>query len=376
MKIKLIDSMRHMTVCSPSVEKNNRRFGVKDYRGITVNQVQMKSIIQMGRAQEIVASNDANYVVKMNFAGSGYGAWNKEGNPKGYGRKEFVKKFASVANPDPFTSIYGTKEGNYNRIYKKEKSEKEHIYSISGPRWFWGASDNGYNSIAKNIENGTEILDSEISRRHSDNSELYILIKGHSRGGVAAGRVAQIIKSKYPHRSNLHIELVQYDPVPGPCHSGRNTMLDFNKDYSDKSDSVPSGDHSDGAEVHPVDFSSTLIYSINSGHPFFFTPQQVLGADRIILSDRNHTSGLDTIPSGGRHKIGFKKDDENYLGSGINKLLPGVYWATGEILQSINTVQELQEHLDQTRTLQSERKEVIKTVVEHKFSSVPTAIDV
>jgi len=120
--------------------------------------------------------------------------------------------------------------------------------------------------------------------------QLVILIKGHSRGAVAAAHVAKRLKQYFPAAS---VELTQVDPVPGPGQFASNKSVD----------------------VGELD-ETTVVYSIFSGHGFHFTSEKVLNAKRIIVSAQAHGVGIQN---------GFKIGNKRYKGAALNSLDPGVY---------------------------------------------------
>ena len=104
--------------------------------------------------------------------------------------------------------------------------------------------------------------------------------------------MARDLKKELPW---VEVELVLFDPVPGPGHKGSNVELDL-------------------SEVGLSEF--TLIYSIASGYKNFFDPQMVFGAKRIIISTQGHSAGK---------SAGFRYNKQVYRGSNLNSLEPGVY---------------------------------------------------
>lgn len=159
---------------------------------------------------------------------------------------------------------------------------------------------------------------------------MYILVKGHSRGGVAASIFANWLKDESSKEDSkvIRIELTLLDPVPGPLHFGK-----FN-------------------DITTSATQSTVIYSLTADrdlvHKIGFTPQIIRSADRIILTTEGHDCGTgigsawdhmgwaETIPvviiSGSEiHTFRYNpySDYIGYLGDEMGE--EGGYHATGSI---------------------------------------------
>jgi hypothetical protein len=97
----------------------------------------------------------------------------------------------------------------------------------------------------------------------------------------------------------VRVELTQFDPVPGYFSAtGQNAEIDL----------------TEGTAGGPDE--TTLIYSVASGYGIGFTPQKVLGAKRLIVSQQQHSAGLDN---------GFIYENQLYKGAALNSLAEGVY---------------------------------------------------
>ncbi|MGH2717032.1 MAG: hypothetical protein ACRDJU_00425, partial [Actinomycetota bacterium] len=132
-----------------------------------------------------------------------------------------------------------------------------------------------------------------------------VLIRAHSRGAVAAPRVAKALRDFTAAKGiPVTLELVLFDPVPGPFHYGEDTSIELQ-----------------GLSEF------TLVYSVATGYPYGFTPQRVFGAQRIIVSAQDHTAGL---------TAGFRFNREVYNGSRLNSLPAGVYIDTNKTGENIN----------------------------------------
>lgn len=246
-------------------------------------------------------------VVKVSIGGSGYSKWATHENDKKWELQDQNKN---------------TSKPTYYRRNKKNKVD----LSFAGPGGqgtkgygFFGLNDRGSNSIKKLAEYIPSIVKHIIltegnknkknKKNILENKNVIIFIKGHSRGAVAASQAAKKLESlKYK------VELVLFDPVPGPGHQGQDTEIELGNLKG-----------------------STVVYSVASGHNLGFSPQTVYGANRIIISEQDHRAGLTP---------GFKYKNKIYKGSNLNSLWPGVYFnfptKTNEIFESENKSESIE----------------------------------
>ncbi len=248
-------------------------------------------------------------VIKVTIAGSGHNRWathaaQEEAGGKGATRwspkKESQKMPASYVRP------------------KKAGGEITEI-SYAGPGAsdstrkspLGGAQDLGSNRIAnliKRVPDQVLRLLYEINRNDwlTVRKRTVIMIRAHSRGSVAASQVAADLRKKFDGNeqgwpklvaagNRVEIELVLFDPVPGPAHKGSSTKLNLRK-------------------AGLSEF--TIVYSVASGYFAGFGPQAVYGAKRIIISKQNHGAGK---------AKGFRYKNVVYSGSNLNSLPAGVY---------------------------------------------------
>jgi len=157
--------------------------------------------------------------------------------------------------------------------------------------------------------------------------DINLIIRGHSRGGVAAAEGAMMIKSwvqnKFPeYLPHLKFDLVQYDPVPGAGSYDKHAHVDHSgKDTSaqNKVDVEPLGPEAE----------TTVVYSMHTQYIKGFTPQLIKGAKRLILTPFTHGVGLDTMDEsqGEKRRIAMTdaRTGDAYRGSAISELPPGVY---------------------------------------------------
>lgn len=267
--------------------------------------------------------------------------------------------------------------------------------TMAGPLNWGGLSNSGEYSIDHLKEYmreiGTDylknILASWEDREREGNLEkhdIWIRIRGHSRGGVAAVQGAMMIKKwvndNYPgYKDWVKFELTQFDPVPGwGSRSGLNEKVSITEGLADE-EMMELGDSAE----------TTVVYSLHSNYIAGFTPQEVTGAKRVIITPYAHSVSLDEVDTqkaqqGSRktdvqgenkaHRAAFTnaEDGETYRLSSLNELPEGVY-----ILDEINTLVCLKdkekayniidELLKDTKT-QEERHKIVKNVVEEWFS--------
>ncbi|MGC4941099.1 hypothetical protein [Kribbella sp. DT2] len=237
------------------------------------------------------------FYVKVTVSGSGDGEWRTEkvniSSTMGLGWKDGVESK---------TVVYYERE----TLQGKELS----IAGVGGAgtknrkKTVHGIMDRESNSIAA-VKAQIEELIVEAFRAVADEwfakgekgRPIVVLFRGHSRGAVAAGQVANAIKTKYPY---VRVELAQLDPVPGPGHRGEDVDINVG----------PRGMLARGLD------ESTVVYSIAPGYLAGFEPQRVHGAKRIIISRQDHGVGIEQ---------GFIYNDIRYRGSALNSLEPGVY---------------------------------------------------
>lgn len=192
------------------------------------------------------------------------------------------------------------------------------IYTISGPvdeilgtEKTKGWSDTGSNSISNNVRTGNDIILKFVKdeREKNPNVSILILMKSHSRNAVACTHIANFAKGL----QGVKVEAVFFDPVPGPRHEGE----DLETDVSGLTE-------------------STLVYSLYTEHPVFFTPQKVTGAKRLILSKKHHEVG---------YIVGVIFEKKHYVGFSLNALPPGIYIGVDEVItkKSANTPEEPEE---------------------------------
>lgn len=267
-------------------------------------------------------------------------------------------------------------------IYFK-KTQRENVrklrVSMAGPLALGGASNSGEYSIENLRQYILQIARSYLRsmfRRHMENPAdmhpVHIMIRGHSRGGVAAGEGAMMIKywlhHHYPEfEDRVRFELIQYDPVPGfGSDSGANREINLSGNGNDENAMMPLGE----------DAETTVVYSLHTQHPFWFTPQSVKGARRIMLMLSTHDVGLNEIDNGHEHRRPFRDafTGELYRSSGLNDLPEGVYIAEGEnyfMQLTPRTVGDILDGVWDGKYFQKDRHNRILEVVKEWFREHP-----
>lgn len=278
-----------------------------------VAQEAMNEAPRQSRSQDLMAEYEKRLetdpsakpplIVKVSIAGSGDDAWRTHVDFNGLLVNEEMQKVAGgkvvhYKRKELELNFAGPGAGNTTGVLARGAAMASGAFNRPDQRSAGGSSDTGSNSIAELVKEVPALVAKEIvAGLGNEQRPIVILVKGHSRGAVAATRVADILKQNHPDAT---IELTAVDPVPGPGHRGDNTSFTLSKDEQ--------GDTS-------VD-ESTVVYSVASGHYAGFTPQKVFGASRIILSRQDHGVGL---------LNGFYFQGRLYMGSSMNSLPAGVY---------------------------------------------------
>lgn len=161
-----------------------------------------------------------------------------------------------------------------------------------------------------------------------------ISLKGHSRGAVATSHGAMMInhwihKNYQQFEKYVDFELIQHDPVPGYfSDKGTKHRINIRKNETPEDEKKleklgmrPLGDRA----------QTTVVYSMHTQYPMFFSPQNVKGAKRIIFVPENHAVNLDAIDQSQEkhHRNGYTdaSTGEVYRNSGLSELPEGVYIA-------------------------------------------------
>ena len=171
-------------------------------------------------------------------------------------------------------------------IYEDHKNMLVTKYKDSVSYYFAGPLskiklDQGTYSINNNFERGVKILSSDINKALKENpsKEIVVEIGGHSRGGVAAVKVAEKIRKDFKDHKNVKVNLISLDPVPGPDSYRSGGKIDLTESETNK---------------------SLVIYSMDS-RKMLYTPSQLHKADVVIISNKDHNGvfgGRDLVQKG------------------------------------------------------------------------------
>ena len=267
-------------------------------------------------------------------------------------------------------------------IHKKvtERGRKTRI-TMAGPLAMWGASNSGDYSIENlrkyMLQMGSEYLESIFGRwqRPEDEHDINLILRGHSRGGVAAAEGAMMIKywvkENYPQYMNrVKFDLIQYDPVPGFGSYSEHALVNHEETDRAKSDRLKMEPLGKNAET-------TVLYSMHTEHSFFFTPQVIKGAKRVILTPFKHSLDLGTADrtQAEAHRRGFAhaQTGELYRSSGINDLDRGVYLVNeqNEIVRMDNyaQVERIVKEYVKNAKFQGERHKILLDVARTWFEN-------
>jgi Domain of unknown function (DUF4157) len=328
--------------------------------------VSSMTVQRKGRSQDLPGVGGHTRVIKVIMAGSGNAGWLTR-----------IQKEKGEKTPRP--SQYDPTKKSVPIYHKNLEKQERTELSFAGPGGKGttggggGVFDIGSNSIANLVNTVPGVVErivEDISGGEGPEGprNIVILIKAHSRGAVAASQVAKKLSVTYRERETVKIELVLFDPVPGPAH----LVLD------------PAPSENVEIDLGSIPLSEfTLVYSIATGWGVF-TPQIVLGANRIIISRQGHEAGI---------RSGFRYDGKIYKGSRLNSLPPGVFVDVNEKdkntkeLQPVEDIRAFQEKLRDEDALKpssfgaggpklvpdQRRKEKIEKVLEEYFAAAERA---
>lgn len=202
---------------------------------------------------------------------------------------------------------------------------------------------------------------------------ITLVLRGHSRGGVAMSHGAMMIQywinENIPSFKDLiKFETVQYDPVSGPHMEKEKTEISLlggtekEKKRLAKKKMAPLNEDSNATVVYSLSTQYGGVDFLTNHIGGSFTPQIVKGAKRLILTPYNHSVGLRDLDISQKsetqknHRAGYtyaKKDANGkvkadfYRSSGLNELEEGVFVADEEgILKKIDSYEAAMNFLD------------------------------
>ncbi|MCC8140616.1 MAG: hypothetical protein LIO67_10045 [Lachnospiraceae bacterium] len=284
--------------------------------------------------------------------------------------------------------INGKKRKHIRKTVSPEKKNKTRI-TMAGPLNIFGASNSGDYSIENLREyikqmgvdyiQQTMISPAWINHPH----DIWIRMRGHSRGGVATIEGAMMIK-KWMHDNipglehYVKFDITQFDPVPGfGSASGANERVDMtgqNVIREGRDEMMPLGDAAE----------TTVVYSMHSEHAVWFTPQEVAHTKRIILTPYQHGVGLgvtdeqqssQNATATNSHRAAFTDaaTGDAYRLSSLNELPEGIYILDeNNAMVQIHDEGQLNAILDRVlkdTSGQGSRHEVIQRVAQQWFAS-------
>jgi len=363
---------------------------------------------QAGQLQEKL-NKKKNIVINFRFAGSGFLAWNimqyaDDGNPSKTQRmseQDLTRYFGEEYSGETHNVrvIYGQRTPSEPSVHErilesgltesfvlidKQRQPSEEVVqadaredlviniTIAGPQatiggFVPGARDVGENSIENNIKAAIALVRQELGEDAYDS--LTFNITGHSRGGVAASEFAKAIKKMY---SEARVDLMLYDPVPGPGHTGIDCEIDLARDYSAKETEGAGCSELSLASLGDND-SSVVVYSLCTQYPVAFTPQSIANAKVVILTPFNHSVGLSMYEEKGGQLVHkpFVLGTEQFSEGDLNRLPPGVYMSDAECNLTLVTREKVEESCNKVREqggyTQGSRTDILIKLLKQRF---------
>jgi len=214
---------------------------------------------------------------------------------------------------------------------------------------------------------------------------IHIHLKGHSRGGVAANESAvlinKLIEDKYPAlREYVDFDLAVYDPVPGLGSYSEHASVDHASDNIKTPNGVGKGLNSDPTQKNSV----TVIYSLHSNndwpHKLAFKPQEVKGANRVIMTGMNHDVGIYDIEDNHKASFIYSGNGEKYRGTGLSELPEGTFFLDeNNVLTKAKSKTIAQKIADKaigtcglvSRFFQRGRTKIMASTIEDSFAKRP-----
>ena len=117
------------------------------------------------------------------------------------------------------------------------------------------------------------------------------------------------LQENYPdYEQHVKFDLIQYDPVPEVGSYSDHAMVD-DKAEQDHKRMAPLGKSAE----------TSVVYSMHTQHNYFFNPQKIIGAKRIILTPFSHGVDLGYVDSTQRvkHRRGFVRASKGIAAAGL-----------------------------------------------------------
>lgn len=350
------------------------------------------------------------YVIKFKFAGSGDLVWRKvingqvsrnqqndlfkieekNGNifiaygyevQKAYGDMAFRNsspiesngKVLYILDKNAMIKKFG-EEGTPAYIWIKTRQPKQSKHglkniieiTIPGPQTLGGASDTGSFSIKNNVLKSIPILEKWINEHISmclePEDKVYLKIKGHSRGGVAANIVLNKLSQEYGLNDKVEICAVTFDPVPGPLKTGPVSM----SDRLEGSNSINPKEYEKLVLSDKV--KGAVIYSVNTEKSVDFEPQKMYNYPVTIISEFDHSVGLYEVDEDKTHKKGYSFSGKTYRPGKLFKLPKGIYWAKKDFNLEVINLSNYTEKIDYIeKNGQNNRKKFLKNIIYNRI---------
>ncbi len=355
---------------------------------------------------ELVHSEGSKYidqghnVIEFDVAGSGFDQFRKEHEGiHGMVKDDKGNMYEALQNKMDDKGYLWKGEKSYQKEYNGEQVTcNKTRYSLAGP-WMLNnnkLSDYSIQATRKRIRDiGASMLErtfSEWRRKEEEGKKVIyqpvdIMLRGHSRGGVAASHGAMMLKywvqQNYPeYMEYVHFDLIQYDPVPGYDVEFMEGKSDAMERFDVKNyQGINKGSFTiDGEKMVPLEDISgtTVIYSMvnqdDAKHKMLFSPQEVLHARRLILMPFTHDIGLDLrhidtsqVNEGNdkAHAMAFydEKSKKVYRSSGLNELDDGVYVVDeNHVMVKVDSLAQLKNILMRTMpdTYKTRRERILR----------------
>ncbi len=317
----------------------------------------------------------------------------------------FNRQQAKEAYGESVTLIKNGKRKTFEYIRRKdEKNEETNAvktrYTFAGPTLMNGGDYQLDNLEEYVLALGSQWLAPKLRRIAekagdgpvpADTKSLHVMLQGHSRGGVAASMAAmRLNKWLYDNFEEkiarlVKFDIIQYDPVPGKfSRTGIREVADLGTtEYYDKKGNVTTDVENAKYRSLGEQQNSTLVYCLRTFKNHFFTPQQILGAKRVILTVRDHNSIFSHEKTTTKKRAADKKahrspfinleDKTAYRGSNINEMPEGLYFADEKnVLHKVNSIEEYRQMRDdllrgEARRHQEKRQNILDSVAEAYF---------
>ena len=333
-KEKRISSVRE------AVTQNLNRDVYSNYDNIVKNKEKESRILKFHHARGTRINGEGGDSLSIDVAGSSFETRRREQS----GFKGTDVKLNTPGKINRFFKVFGTKvkgivgsisglfSGSKKGIFKKERTNKNDTknirYTISGPPFvnIGAFKMQNVKSYIKTIGTGyiEPIFRNWLKDENMPKRDIEVNLQGHSRGAVATAVASKAImewaNEKYPDFAKyIKLNFIQRDPVPGlGSRDGEYNSIDL-REYKDT-------------------INATTMYSMHADKGDAFTPQEVRGQKRIILTTEKHSMGQSVVDKSQLQQAGETENEkyhqqtyvdsgnmQAYRGSGMSDMNDGVY---------------------------------------------------